>query len=165
MDKVTMSKKECNRLGILQRTIDQQITQKEASNLLRLSLRQTKRLCKRLKLKGPIGLVHKNRGKLSSRKIPTETGEKILGLSSGKYEGFGPQLLSEHLNTDENIQVSREWLRLFLAKNQLWQVKGVKHKRSFQRRNRRPREGELVQIDGSYHPKNGCWFKLILEKS
>jgi len=37
----------------------------------------------------------------------------------------------------------------------IWQSKRVKKKRIFQMRERRPREGELTQMDGSEH----AWFE------
>jgi hypothetical protein len=73
----------------------------------------------------------------------------------GKYRDFGPTLASEKLAEREGVEVSRETVRKFQIGLGVWKPKRRRHKRVFQLRERRPRFGELIQIDGSPHD----WFE------
>ena len=76
-------------------------------------------------------------------------------MLKGKYEGFGPTLAAEKLAAVEGITVSAETLRQMQIGLGLWRPKRRRMKRVFQLRERRPRFGELIQIDGSPH----AWFE------
>jgi hypothetical protein len=78
---------------------------------------------------------------------------KVLLLD--KYRDFGPTLTAEKLAELEGISVSRETVRGLQIELGVWKPKQRRHKRAFQLRERRPRFGELVQIDGSPHD----WFE------
>lgn len=71
-----------------------------------------------------------------------------------QYVGFGPLLASEHLASDHGIKVDHETLRRWLLSAGLW---ASRRRREAHRaaRERRPRRGDLVQIDGSEHD----WFE------
>jgi hypothetical protein len=75
-------------------------------------------------------------------------------LYDAKYAGFGPLLASEHLAADHRLVVDHETLRRWLMAAGSWKTQ---HKREAHRaaRERRPRRGDLVQIDGSEHD----WFE------
>lgn len=143
-----MSKKEIYRSEVIARVVCKEITQKIAAELLSLNIRHIKRLCKRYNREGALGLIHQGRGKPSSKRINSSISEKILELIQTQYLGFGPQLLKEQLEKHQ-IKVSSEWLRILMVKHGFWQSKKRSQKRCFQRRPRRPRIGELLQIDGS----------------
>jgi hypothetical protein len=57
---LTMSTKEQNRLAVLNRVLERRLTQGHAAVQLGLSVRQVERLCRKLRLEGPPGLVSKN---------------------------------------------------------------------------------------------------------
>jgi hypothetical protein len=84
------------------------------------------------------------------------TTQKFLDLVGKKYGGpvgerFGPTLEVEHLDPEDGLVVNAETLRLWMLEAGLWsrQRKRRKHRR---RRERREHFGELVQMDGSFHP-------------
>ncbi len=79
----------------------------------------------------------------------------IVELLRGKYSGFGPTLAAEKLGEIEGIEISRESVRRLQIASGLWRPKRRKAKRAFLLRERRPRFGELIQIDGSPHD----WFE------
>jgi len=156
MRKFEMSKKELDRIGILKKVIDREWTQKKASEVLKISLRQTKRLCKRYKSEGAEGLMHQSRGKPSNRRMNEKTkAEVIKTMTKEEFNGFGPTLLQETLEEEKGIKVSREWLRRQMITNGIWQFKKVKKANIHPRRKRRSRKGELIQRDGSYED----WFE------
>jgi hypothetical protein len=77
-----------------------------------------------------------------------------------KYTDFGPTIASEKLNENENILVSRETLRQIMINEGLWTPYEKRIPKIYQRRNRRSRFGELIQVDGSYE----YWFEDRAEK-
>lgn len=90
-----------------------------AAALLGLSLRQIKRLKKRMREDGEAALAHANRGRPSPRRLPERTGQAAVRLAPCKYAGFNDQHLCEKLNEVEGLQLSRETLRRLLRKEGL----------------------------------------------
>ena len=58
-ERMYMSIKELSRLEVLNKVHEKRITQRQAAEVLGLSLRHVKRLSKALKLEGPKGLISK----------------------------------------------------------------------------------------------------------
>ena len=150
-----MTIKEAERLSIMKQIESKKLKQREAGEVLGLSLRQTQRLLRSYKEEGPKGLVLKRRGKANPRRMPFMEKLKIVATIREKYPDFGPTFASEKLREKENILVSRETVRKFMIEEGLWKVQKKKEKKVHQRKARRSREGELVQADGSYHE----WFE------
>lgn len=156
MGKFQMTKKEIDRVTILENIIAGRWTQKKASETLKLSLRQTKRLCKRYRSKGAEGLIHLSRGKPSNRRMSTSIQERVIELMiKEEFNGFGPTLFQETLEEEYGIRVSREWLRQQMKTAGRWHSKKVKRIKVHPRRKPRSRRGELIQLDGSYEN----WFE------
>ncbi len=87
---LTMSHRELERCEVLRRVHERRLTQREASEILGLSLRQTERLCARYRRLGPEGLLSAKRGKPSNRQLPAEQREVALALVRARYADFGP---------------------------------------------------------------------------
>ena len=151
-----MSIKEAGRLSIM-RQIDKKILSiKKGAEELGISLRQTKRLWKRYKSEGEIGLISKHRGKVSPNRIkPKLKGAVIKILARDEYAGFGPTFANEKLKQREGYHLSEETIRKWMAEEGLWKIKSKKARKVYQRRLRRSRFGELLQGDGSRH----AWFE------
>ena len=66
---------------------------KEASEILNISYRQSKRLKRQYKTEGSIGLIHKSRGKRSNRKIDDDLRKQILNRYKERYLDFGPTFI------------------------------------------------------------------------
>ncbi len=69
-DIIMIRQKELKRLHVIHRVLNGEITQAEASEILSISRRQTRRIISRIRQEGDIGIVHKLRGKESNRKLP-----------------------------------------------------------------------------------------------
>ena len=125
-----------------------------AAEMLQLSYRQVKRLWRRFQEEGDAGLVHRSRGQPSHRARPEAERQRAVALYQQDYQGFGPLLASEHLATDHDLRVEPETLRRWLMQAGLWEAQ---RRRAAHRtaRERRPRRGDLVQVDGSEHD----WFE------
>ncbi len=156
-----MSLKEAMRLAIMQDADNENLTLREASVRMELSLRQTKRVRRSYQLDGATGLISKRRGKLSPNRIdPSLKLDVINILSSSQYAGFGPTFASEKLKEHHGISLSNETVRKWMIESDLWKAKRAREKRVYQRRARRSRFGELLQGDGSRH----AWFEDRGEK-
>jgi hypothetical protein len=95
METVLMSKKEINKAMVVGLAIEKKITQKEAASRLDLSVRQVKRLVKKIRLYGPEAIVHKSRGKTKKSKYCEKLQDNVFTLLQCKYLGFGPTFAVE----------------------------------------------------------------------
>lgn len=150
-----MSNKDLSRYEELKKVIDKRQTVSWAAQSLGLSPRQAKRLLKRLKIEGPKGLISKKLGSPGNHHLPQGLKEVALGLIQEHYIDFGPTLAHEYLSEKHGLPISVSSVRKLMIKHQIWQCKARRKMRVFQLRPRRPREGELIQLDGSDHE----WFE------
>ena len=148
---LTMSKGERDRLRVIQAVQERRLTQAEAAQRLELSVRQIKRLCRGLREHGESVVISKRRGKPSNRRIDQAERDRVLGLVRQHFADFGPTLASEYLVDNHGYRHCVETLRQWMMAGGIWQPRRQRKKRVFQLRERRSREGELVQIDGSPH--------------
>jgi len=155
-----MSRKELERKTLLDGVVYKKITLKDAALKMGISYRQGKRIWKRYQSEQVTGLQHKNRGKTPKNAYSKEFKEKILIIYQKKYMDFGPTFAAEKLFEDDNQKVNPETLRIWLKNEGLWDKKR-KMKPHRERRERRPRFGDLLQIDGSIHK----WFAEDEKKS
>ncbi|RZV40565.1 MAG: helix-turn-helix domain-containing protein [Candidatus Acidulodesulfobacterium acidiphilum] len=102
-DIIMATRTELNRLHVIKKILEGGITQAKAAELLSLSLRQVKRLVKKVKLTGDGAVVHSLRGKPSHRKLSDEVRLKVLNLYKENYTDFGPTLFSEDLSDSQTI--------------------------------------------------------------
>ena len=149
-----MSQRELTRLEVIQRVKRKTLKQRQAAELLSISMRQVKRLCKAYQASGAIGLISKRRGRPSNNRLPEKTINKARQLLRTRYPDFGPTLATEKLAI-EGVSLSVETVRQLLIGEGLWKAKAVRRPVIHQLRERRARSGELVQIDGSPHD----WFE------
>jgi hypothetical protein len=148
-DRIEMSQHERDRLQVLQGLHQGQYTQAKAAELLRLTVRQVRRLQQRWQEQGDAGLVHRLRGQPSNRRYEAKLRERVLAAYRERYVGFGPTLASEKL-AEQDLHVQAATLRRWLLAEGLWQ----RQRRRDEHRQRRPRRacfGELVQMDTSLH--------------
>ena len=152
---LTMSAKELNRLEILGRALERRLTQAQAADQLGLGIRQVERLCRKLRVEGPRGLVSKKRGRSSNRRLPSALHDRALELIGSRYRDFGPTLAAEKLREVHGVEVSVETLRHWMIEAELWVPRAQRRRCVHQPRRRRACVGELIQIDGCDHE----WFE------
>jgi len=146
-----MSIEERERSHLVRQTQEKHLSQRQASERLGIGVRQFKRLVRSWKQQGDAGLVSRQRGRASNNRLAPGEPERIAALLRDKYPDFGPTLAVEKLLERDGIAVSAETVRQMQIAMGLWRPKKRRHKRVFQLRERRPRFGELIQIDGSPH--------------
>jgi len=149
------SSDERERSHLVRGFVEARMGQREASERLGIGVRQFKRLVRAWKQDGDAGLVSRQRGRPSNRRLNAVRRADIVTLLQDKYTGFGATLASEKLLGLDGIEVSVETVRQMQISLGLWKPKARRAKRVFQLRERRPRFGELIQIDGSPHD----WFE------
>ena len=144
-----MSSKELRRKTVLDEVVGGRRKLRSAAEALQISYRQCRRVYRRYRQQGEQGLIHRNRGRESNRKIGVEQRHQILARYQQRYTGYGPTFASEKL-ADEGLGLDHETLRRWLLEEGLWQRQRRRGPHR-QRRERRKRFGELVQMDGSHH--------------
>jgi len=154
MEMISMSRKERRRLEAFSRVKLGGLTLGEASELLGLSYRQTKRAWSRYQGEGDAGLVHRLRGRAPNRHSPEEAKQQSLALYRQQYADYGPTLAAECLEKEDGVKVSVTTLRRWLLQAGLLDRRR-KRRQHRRRRTRREHLGELVQMDGSFHD----WFE------
>jgi hypothetical protein len=155
-----MTQKELTVYDYMLKVRDKLMTQIETAKLLNISDRHFRRLLKAYKEKGVVSLISKKRGRPGNHRLPQKLYQKVISLIKNKYSDFGPTLVSEKLYENHNIKISVETLRLWMMKENLWERKRRKKIVLHQTRLRRSHEGELIQVDGSYHD----WFEKRASK-
>src|SRR5688572_3856036 len=148
---VTLSWSEIQKLEVLKEVETGRRTQVSAAQTLGVTDRWIRSLLKRLHRGGASALIHGNRGRRSSRRLPEASRQRIVELYRGKYAGLNLTHFRELIVERERLKPpGRELLRNLLAQAGLWQArrKAPKHR---QRRPRRLYEGELLQVDASLH--------------
>ena len=160
---ILVKTKELRRLKVIEQVLEKRMKERQAGELLKLSVRQVRRLVWRVKKEGVKGLVHGLRGKESNRRHEESLRERAMKLCASKYEGFGPTLAQEKLEELDKIHVNRETLRQWMLKENLWELqrKGQKHR---EWRERKACYGEMEQGDGSHHDwleGRGPWLVLM----
>jgi len=148
-----MSLNERRRLEVMSLVRDKQLPLTRGARLLKLSVRQVRRLWKGYQARGDVALIHGLRGKPSNHSKKPSFKKQVLERYADRYADFGPTLAAEHLSED-GLQVRRETLWRWLLKAGLWarRHRGKAHR---SRRERRSCLGEMVQMDGSHHD----WFE------
>ncbi len=150
-----MSRKEVPRAGLVKAALEAKITNAEGARALRLSVRQFKRLKARLKAEGVGGLLHRSRGRPSPRRLAPPLVEQVVTLMTTTYAGFNDVHLTEKLQEQHALPVSRATVRrvrVALGQPAHRRRRAPKHRR---RRPRAPAMGQLVQLDASPF----AWFE------
>lgn len=150
-----MSKRELDRVGVIEAAIAGRLTQHEAAKQLGLSVRQVKRLVRRYRQDGPAALASRRRGRPSNNRLAGALREQALELVGARYGDFGPTLAHEKLTELHGLKLSVETLRKWMIDAELWKPKRRRYSAVHQLRERRPCHGELLQVDGSPH----AWFE------
>ena len=160
-----MSQREQARLQVLNHLLAGYMTTEQAATLLGVSTRHTRRILTAYRKEGAAALAHGNRGRRPSNATPEMISEGIVHLARTRYAGVNHTHMSELLSEHEGIDITRSTLRRLLVSAGENSPRGRRPPKHRVRRQRMPREGMLIQIDGSYHRwlgKDGPQFTLLL---
>jgi transposase len=136
----------------------------ETARILKRSLRSVYRMLAKVRKRGPEGVLHGNRNKLSPRRVPEAIRKKVIGLALGKYRDVNDTHLCEILSKAEGIVMGRETLRGILRKEGIPSKRKVKRRKYRSRRERKEAFGMMLQLDASPHDwlqGRGPWLTLL----
>ena len=148
-DRIEMSQRERDRLKVMAPVMSGERTQSEAARLLKLCVRQVRRLQRRLEAGGDAAIIHGLRGRPSNRRQDERLRRRVVDACRDALAALGPTMAAEKLAA-LGLAVPKETLRRWLLQESLWQPSRQRDKHR-QRRERRECFGELVQADGSEH--------------
>jgi len=142
--------KEVNRYRVISEVIQKHLKVKEAAKILKRSERQVYRIKRRVAKEGAKGVIHRGKTKRGPRWLTDKVKNRINILYKNKYAGFNLTHMTEFLNEEERIKVSRESLRTILISSASY-IPWKKHPQHRQWREPSSREGQMLQFDTSDH--------------
>ena len=148
-----LSMEEARRSRIIHEIIKKRLKQKHAAEDLGISTRQVRRLVKKMKREGEIGLIHGLVNQKSNHSFSEEKDNKILELWENKYmqHDFNFTHFTNKLNEKEKIKVSVEKVTQLLNKNGHISIYSKKQRKHRRKRSRKLYFGEMIQQDTSPH--------------
>ena len=159
-----MTQKEQARLQILNSFLTEHIALDQAAELMGVSPRHTRRILAAYQERGAAALAHGHRGRRPANATPDAVVADVVHLAGTKYEGANHSHFSELLAEREGIVIGRTTLRRILVNAGLNSPRRRRPPKHRVRRQRMPREGMLIQLDGSYHRllgKDGPQFTIL----
>ena len=107
-DRIPMSQKERDVLKIMHAVLTSERTQAEAARLLDRSVRQVRRLQRKLEAGGDAAILHGLRGRPSNHQAPTQHQRAVLAAYRRRYADFGPTFASQIRELDRDDSESCE---------------------------------------------------------
>ena len=151
MRDLTLNQQEQTRTQVLNSVLEYQLSIAQAAETMGLSQRHTKRILAAHRRDGPAALAHGNRGRRPHNAVPEAAAAAVVKLASNNYAGANHTHLTELLRGREGIDLSRPMVRRILAKAGMGSPRSRRSPQHRFRRRHMPREGMLVQVDGSHH--------------
>ena len=165
MKDMTLHPQEQARLHVLNSVLAKEITVRQAAALMELSERHARRLLAAYRERGAESLAHGNRGRRPLNAVPKAVAAAVVRLAAEHYPGANHTHLAELLEEREGIALSRPTLRRILTRAGLPSPRRRRPPQHRVRRERMPRAGMLLQVDGSHHAwleQRGPRFALLL---
>jgi transposase len=131
--------------------MDGKIGIEEAAGILKRRVRSVYRMVAKVREKGPEGILHGNRTKVSAKRVADSTRKKLIELAKGEYRDISDTHLCEILSEAEGIVIGRETLRGILRKGGVPSKRKVKRRKYRSRRERKEAFGMMLQVDASHH--------------
>ena len=147
-----MTPKEQSRLQVLNSLAAEQMTLDQAAELMGVTSRHTRRILAAYRERGAAALAHGHRGRRPANATPEALVADVAHLACTRYAGANHTHLAELLAEREGIHIGRTTLRRILLDAGVSSPRRRRPPKHRVRRQRMPREGMLIQIDGSHHP-------------
>ena len=150
---------------VLDRVIAGDLLLVQAAEILSISERHAWRLLAAYRARGAAALEHGNRGRRPYNALPTDIASAVVRLATTRYPGANHTHLAELLWENEGLDVSSRTVRRVLERADIPSPRRRRPPEHRVRRERMPREGMLLQVDGSHHAwleERGPRFALLL---
>ena len=165
MKELTLHQHEQARLQVLNSVLAEEITIGQAAELMDLSERHARRLLAAYRELGAEALAHGNRGRRPHNAVPEAVAAAVARLAATRYPGANHTHLTELLEEHESLALSRPTVRRILTRAGMPSPRRRRPPQHRVRRERMPRAGMLLQLDGSHHAwleQRGPRFALLL---
>src|SRR6267143_3571533 len=163
-DRITLTRSEQRRLLVLNHLRSGALVNSNAASLLGISVRQVRRLRRRYEAEGAAALAHGNRGRRPIHAVAPGVAARVIELATTKYVGFNQHHFTEMLAEQEGLALSVSSVHRILHSAGIAAPRRRRPPRHRCRRDRYPRPGMLLQIDGSRHDwleGRGPWLSLV----
>ena len=157
MKEVTLHQQEQARLHVLNSVLAEEITIGLAAELMDLSERHVRRLLAAYREFGAEALAHGNRGRRPHNAVPEAVTATVVRLAATRYGGANHTHLTELIEEQAGLGLSRSTVRRILTRAGMPSPRRRRPPRHRVRRERMPREGMLLQVDGSHH----AWLEQL----
>lgn len=154
MGRIEMSQKDLKVYRLGKDVLEGKLTIVDFSLQIGKSYRQAQRIIRKIESKDVEGVFHGNKGREPHNKTPLETELLIIDLLRHKYQNFNLTHFREMAEKYENIIIKKDVLHTIAKKYGLVKNPKRRGRRSHKPRPRLPREGMMIQFDGSNH----VWF-------
>jgi hypothetical protein len=160
-----MSERQWKRADAVARVAAGKLTMAEAACVLGLSVRQVRRIRRRVETHGRAGLVHGNTGRAPVNKLDPAVSPRLVRLRREKYADFNDQHFTEKLAAEpEPLVLARATVRRLLRAAGVAAVRRRRPGRHRRRRDRKAQAGLMLLWDGSRHDwleGRGPWLCLM----
>ena len=147
-----MNPKEQTRLQVLNSLLAEHMTLDQAAMLMGVSTRHTRRMLAAYREKGAASVAHGHRGRRPTNATPEPVPTAVVHLARTRYAGANHTHLSELLSERDGIDIGRTTLRRILVNAGLSSPRRRRPPKHRVRRQRMPRQGMMIHMDGSHHP-------------
>jgi len=146
-----LSQKQLQRVVVIENAVAGRISVGRAAELLQCGRRQIQRLKQRFDAQDAGWVRHGNADRKAVNRVSEATRQRVRELARAKYAGFNDSHLRDKLAREENVVLSRSTVRRILRQAGLRSPQRRRPARYRRRRERRPQEGLLLQVDASRH--------------
>ena len=160
-----MTQLEAARRLVLERVDADDLRTAQAAEVLGVSERHVWRLLAAYRARGAPALAHGNRGRRPHNVVPDPVAATVVRFARDRYPGANHTHLSELLWEHEGLTLSRFTVHRILGAAGMPSPRRRRPLEHRVRRERMPREGMLLQVDGSHHAcleARGPRFTLLL---
>ena len=122
----TLSKKEIDRLELIQLVVAKRLSVTKAAQQADLSRQRMSELVNAYRRDGATSLVSRRRGRPSNSKLSDALKTQVCAIVREHYSDFGPTLAAEYLVARHDITVSRETLRTWMVADGIWTTRAAR---------------------------------------
>jgi transposase len=144
-----MSKQEARKVTIIEELLANRFTNKQAAELLDLSIRQVQRMKAEASTNGVMSILHKNRGRKPDNALDPEVAEAICRIYQTELPGYNFCHAADVLAEDKGIFVSVSTVSRYLMAKGIRSPKAKRRPKKHRSRDARECEGEMIQMDAS----------------
>src|SRR5215470_11706714 len=138
------------RREVITKAIARQLSWVQASEILAVSARHTRRLRRKVECWGMSAVMDQRGGRPRRRRIKAGTIELLCRLKRDVYPDFSVRHFYQQVTEKHDLKVSYNWLRLMLQEAGVVAKEPARGKYR-RRRERRPMVGMLLHLDASTH--------------